>query len=45
MDFYLLLKKMGKNAGKNISKNLSGDCSQKLLDHSQQSAEIALKTS
>ena len=36
---------MVKNIGKNISKNLSGKFSQKLLDHSKQSATDAPKTS
>ena len=35
---------MDKNVGKNISKNLSSKYSQKLLDHSKQSATYALKT-
>ena len=37
-------KNMVKNNGKNISKNLSGKYSQKLLDHTKQSATDALKT-
>ena len=37
-------KNMGKNTDKNISKNLSGKYIQKLLDHAQQSATDALKT-
>ena len=35
---------MGKNVGRNISKTLSGKYSQKLLDHSKQSATDAIKT-
>ena len=35
---------MGKNISKNIRKNLSGKCSQKFLDHANQSIEDALKT-
>ena len=35
---------MGKNIDKNISKNVSGKYIQKLLDHAQQSATDALKT-
>ena len=37
-------KNMGKFIGKNISKNLSGKYSQKLLDHTKQSATDELKT-
>ena len=44
MDFYLLLKNIGKNVGKNISKNLSVKYSQKRLDHSNTFATYALKT-
>ena len=36
---------MGKNIGKNVSKNLSGKYSQKHLNHAEQSATDALKTS
>ena len=35
---------MSKNIGKNVSKNLSGKYSQKLLDHTKQSATDALNT-
>ena len=42
--FFAFAKNMGKNIGKNISKNLSGKYSQKLLDHTKQSATHALKT-
>ena len=35
---------MDKSIDKNISKSLSGKYSQKLLDHAQQSATDALKT-
>ena len=42
--FLSFAKSMGKNTGKNISKNLSGKYSQKLLDHSKQSATDAFKT-
>ena len=52
MDFYLLLKNIGKNIVKNISKNLSGKYGsgmlamrQELLHHAKQSAADALKTS
>ena len=38
MDFYLLLKNMGKKFCKNIIKDLSGKYSQKLLQHSKKSA-------
>ena len=38
-------KNMGKNIGKNISKILSGKYSQKVLDHTKQSAPDAIKTS
>ena len=41
MDFYLLLKNMGKSISKYISSNLS----QKLIDHARKSATDALKTS
>ena len=37
-------KYMGKSIGKNISKNLSSEYSQKLLDHTKQSATDALNT-
>ena len=42
--FVSFAKNMGKNIGKNISKNLSGKCSQKLLDHTKQSATDTLET-
>ena len=45
MDFYLLLKNMGKSISKYISSNLSGKHSQKLIDHARKSATDALKTS
>ena len=35
---------MGKSTGKNISKSVSGKFSQKLLDHTKQSATDAFKT-
>ena len=35
---------MGKNISKNIRKDLSGKCSQKFIDHANQSIEDALKT-
>ena len=44
MDFYLLLKNMGKNNVKNISKNLSSKYSQKPIDHPKRSATDAVKT-
>ena len=37
-------KNMGKNIDKKIGKNLNGRYSQKLLDHSEQSATDAFKT-
>ena len=43
MDFCLL--HIGKNIGKNIRKSWSDKCDQKLLDHAEQSATDALKTS
>ena len=36
---------MGKSIAKSMSKNLRGEYSQKLLDHAEQSATNALKTS
>ena len=42
--FLSFAKNMGKNIGKNISKILSGKCSQKILDHTKQSATDAFKT-
>ena len=42
--FLSFAKNIGKNIGKNISKSLSGTYSQKLLDHTKQSATDALKT-
>ena len=41
--FLSFAKTMDKNIGQNISKNLNGKHSQKLLDHSKQSAKNALK--
>ena len=41
--FLSFTKNMGKTIGKNISKSLSGTYSQKLLDHTKQSATDALK--
>ena len=35
---------MGRSIGENIGKNLSGNYSQKLLDHAEQSATDAFKT-
>ena len=43
-EFLSFAKNMGKNIGKNISKNLSGIYSQKLLDHTKQTATDVLKT-
>ena len=43
--FLSFAKNMGKNIGKNISKTLCGKYSQNLLDHVEQSARDALKTS
>ena len=43
--FLFFAKNMGKSIGKNISKTLSGKYSQELLDHPNQSATGALKTS
>ena len=37
-----IAKNMGTNIGKNISKNLSGKYSQKLIDHTKQSASKIL---
>ena len=42
--FLSFAKSMGKNIGKNISKHLIDKYSQKLLDHSKQSAADAIKT-
>ena len=42
--FLPFAENMSKNIGKNASKNLTGKCSQKLLDHPEQSATDALKT-
>ena len=42
---FLPFANMGKNVGKNLSKSLSGKYSQKLFDHSKQSAKDELKTS
>ena len=42
--FLSFAKNMGKNIGKNISKILSGTYSQKLLDHTKQSATGTFKT-
>ena len=36
---------MGKNIGKNISQSLNSKYSQKILDHAEQSATDAFKTS
>ena len=43
--FLSFAKNMDKNIGKSISKSLSGTYSQKLLDHANQSATDAFKTS
>ena len=43
--FSSFAKNMAKNIGKNISKTLCGKYSQNLLDHVEQSAWDALKTS
>ena len=45
MDFCLFAKNISKSIGKNISKNLSSKCGQKFLDHGEQSATDAIKTS
>ena len=42
--FLSFAKNMGKNIGKDISKNLIGKYSQKLLDHTKQSATDLFKT-
>ena len=42
--FLSFSKNMDKNIGKNISKTLSSKYSQKLFDHSKQSATVLLKT-
>ena len=42
--FLSFSENMGKNIGKNISKTLSNKYSQKPLDHTNQSATVALKT-
>ena len=42
--FLSFAKHMGKNTGKNIRQNLSGKYSQKLLDHTKQSATDAFTT-
>ena len=42
--FLSFAENMGKNIGINISKSLSGQYSQKLLDHTKQSATDAHKT-
>ena len=44
MDFFSFTKNMNKNIGKTVSKKLSGKLSQKLLDHANQSAADAIKT-
>ena len=43
--FLSFAKNKGKNIGKKINKNLSSKYSQKFLDHTKQSATVALKTS
>ena len=43
-EFLSFAKNMGKNIGKNVSKNLSGIYSQKLLDHTKQTATDVFKT-
>ena len=43
-EFLSFSKTIGKNIGKNISKSFNGQYSQKLVDHSKQSATDALKT-
>ena len=40
-EFLSFAKSIGKNIGKNRSKNLSGKYTQKLLDHTKQSATDA----
>ena len=45
MNFCLFAKNIGKSIGKKISGNLSGKYSQKLLDHTKQSATDALQMS
>ena len=42
--FLYFLKNVVKDLGENISKNLSGKRSQKVFDHTKQSATDALKT-
>ena len=42
--FLSFAKNMRKYIDKNISKNLISKCSQKLIDHTKQSATDALKT-
>ena len=41
--YFSFVKNMGKNIGKNISKNLSGRYTEKLLDHTKQSATESFK--
>ena len=43
--FLYFAKNMGENIGKKISKSLKSKYSQKLLDHAEQSATDAFKTS
>ena len=43
--FLSFAKNMGKNISKNISESSDSEYSQKLLDHSKQSAAYAFKTS
>ena len=43
--FLSFAKNKGENIGKKINKNLSSKYSQKFLDHTKQSATVALKTS
>ena len=44
MDFLPFAKSMGKNIGKDISEDLRGKYRHKALDHAEQSATDALKT-
>ena len=44
MNFLSFAKNMAKNIGTNISKSLRGKYSQRLIDHTKQSAINALKT-
>ena len=43
-EFLSFAKNTGKNIGKNVNNNLSNKCTWKFLDHAEQSATDALKT-